>query len=218
VVTNLSLSNASYVGNIYTVASSLAAVPFGWLIQRTDRYKWTALYVGVPLTILGCGLMIHFRQPGVSVGLVVLAQIFIAIAGGANMLAERTAVMAVVSHRYVAAVLAFQGMMNSIGGGIGSTIAAAIWSATIPSKLRKYLPPEQARDDALISEIYGSLAVQTSYPRGSPVRTAIERAYGDAQKYMTAAATAILALSWLSVVLWRDLRLTSVGTAPRRVT
>ncbi|KAI5284420.1 hypothetical protein KEM54_001346 [Ascosphaera aggregata] len=217
VVTNLSLTKASYVGNIYTVTSSLTAIPIGWAIRRTDRYKWTSLYFGVPLTMLGCGLMIHYRQPNVNIGYIILCQLLIALAGGANMLAERVAVMAVVSHQYVAAVLAFQGMMNSIGDGIGSTIAAAIWTSTFPQKLKEYLPESERGDSALVKKIYGSLEMQTSYPKGSPERNAIDMAYGDAQKMMTIAATAILVLSWASVMLWKDVRLRNVTTVEGRV-
>lgn len=217
VVTNLSLTNASYVGNIYTVASSLFGIPIGWAIKKTGRFKWASLYFGVPVMILGCGLMIHFRQPGVNIGYIILCQLLIAFGGGTNMLTERVAVMAVVSHQYVAAVLAFQGMMNSIGDGIGSTIAAAIWSSTFPKKVREYLPPAERGDDAMIKKIYGSLEVQRSYKRGTPERRAIDLAYGDAQKMMTIAATAVLVLSWMTVVMWRDVRLREVRTVEGRV-
>ena len=83
----------------------------------------------MPLTILGVGLMIVFRQPGVNFGYIVMCQIFIALAGVALVTCEQMAAMAATSHQYVAVVLAVEGMFSSIGGAIESTVAAGICRA-----------------------------------------------------------------------------------------
>ncbi|KAI5309458.1 hypothetical protein KEM55_003187, partial [Ascosphaera atra] len=207
VVTNLSLTDASYVGNVYMVGMSIFDIPAGWAIRWTGRFKWVALYCGIPFEILGVGLMIYFRQPGVNIGYVVMCQIFIAFAAGVDMMAERVAVMAAVSHQYVAAGLAIQGMANNIGQSIGSTASAAIWSSVFPSKLAEYFPNAGQGE---LDKIYGSLDVQQRYRVGTPERLAIDRAYGDAQKYMAIAGTAVLAISVASIVMWRDIRIKDV--------
>ena len=61
VVSNLSFTEATYVSNIYSVGSCLWAFVAGLMIHRSGRFKCQALYFGVPVTILGAGLMIHFR-------------------------------------------------------------------------------------------------------------------------------------------------------------
>jgi hypothetical protein len=60
----------------------------------TGKFKWIALYFGVPFTMLGVGLMILFRQPNQHVGWVIMCQVFIAFAGGACVITEQVAAMA----------------------------------------------------------------------------------------------------------------------------
>lgn len=203
VVNGLSITEATYVSNIYTIGSCLFSLVVGVFIRWTGRFKALALYFGVPLTILGVGLMIAFRQPNVNIGYVVMCQIFIAFAGGTLVICEQMAVMAATSHQYVAVVLAVEGMFASVGGAIGSTVAGAIWTGVFPARLADLLPADALPDLTLI---YGSLEKQMSYPMGSPARDAIMQAYGDAQKSMIIAATAVLSIALVSVAVWRDIK------------
>merc|ERR1711939_1244087 len=77
-----SITQATYIGNIYTIGSCFWSLVLGVCIRFNGRIKWYALCFGVPLTILGVGLMIHFRQPGVHIGYIVMCQIFVAFGGG----------------------------------------------------------------------------------------------------------------------------------------
>ncbi|EEQ85362.1 MFS siderochrome iron transporter 1 [Blastomyces dermatitidis] len=203
VVNNLSITQASYIVNIYSIGSCFWSIVVGILVRWTGRFKWLALYFGVPLTILGVGLMIAFRQPDVNIGYIIMCQIFIAFAGGTLVITEQMAAMAATSHQYVAVVLAVEAMFASIGGAIGQTVAAAIWTGVFPQRLAEYLP-EEAKANATL--IYGDLRVQKSYPVGSLERIAINRAYGDGQKYMLIGGTAILAVSLGATMMWRDIK------------
>ncbi|KAH6901467.1 siderophore iron transporter mirB [Coprinopsis sp. MPI-PUGE-AT-0042] len=207
VVNGLTLTEASYIGNIYSIGSCLFALVVGILIRWTGRFKWLALYFGVPVTILGVGLMIHFRQPDVNIGYIIMCQIFIAFAGGTLVICEQMAAMAATSHQYVAVVIAIEGMFSSIGGAIGSAVAAAVWTGVFPVKLLELLP-EESKDQAAL--IYGDINVQMSFPFGTPERDAINAAYGYAQKCMCIAATAVLVLALGSVMVWRDIRVDRV--------
>lgn len=203
VVNNLNITQTSYVMNVYSIGSCFFSLIVGVLVRWTGRFKWLALYFGVPVTILGVGLMIHFRQPDVNIGYVVMCQIFIAFAGGTLVICEQMAAMAATTHQYIAVVLAVEGMFSSIGGAIGATVASAIWTGVFPKKLAEYLPAEELVNLPLI---YGDLTVQRSYPMGSPARDAINRAYGDAQKMMCIGATAVLAIAVVSTAVWRDIK------------
>ncbi|KAL3417702.1 siderophore iron transporter [Phlyctema vagabunda] len=202
-VNGLNITQTSYIVNIYSIGSCFWAVIVGTLIRWTGRYKNVALYFGLPLTMLGVGLMIAFRQPHVNIGYIIMCQIFIAFSGGTLVICEQVAAMAVTSHQYIAVVLAIEGMFSSVGGAIGSTVAAAIWTGIFPEALKRNLPAEAQGDFA---SIYGSLAVQISYPRGDPVREAIMDAYGEAQKWMIVSATAILILGIPCIVVWRNVQ------------
>jgi hypothetical protein len=200
---NLTVTQATYVTQIYSIGSCFWAILVGLLIRYTGRFKWLCLYFGVPVTILGVGLMIVFRQPGVNIGYIVMCQVFIAFAGGTIVICEQTAAMAAASHQHVAVVLAIEAMFSSVGGAIGLTVAAAIWQDVFPRKLAEYLPEEA---QANLTSIYAELPVQLSYPMGSPTRIAIQKAYGDAQKNMLIAATAVLAIALVATAMWRDIK------------
>lgn len=146
---------------------------------------------------------IHFTNLWLLIsGYIIMCQIFIAFAGGTIVICEQTAVMAATSHQYVAVVLAIEAMASSIGGAIGLTVSAAVWQAVFPKKLAAYLPESELGN---LTTIYGSLEAQLSYPMGSPARIAIQKAYGDSQKMMLIAATAVLSLAVVGVMMWRDI-------------
>ncbi|RDA94727.1 hypothetical protein CP533_6750 [Ophiocordyceps camponoti-saundersi (nom. inval.)] len=204
VVNGLNLTEATYVGKIFTIGSCFWGLVTGLLIRLTGRYKWLSLCFGVPVTMLGVGLMIHFRQPHTHIGWVVMCQILISLAGGTISICEQTAVMAVIAHQHVAVVLAVLSMASSIGGAIGSTVASALWTTIFPQRLAQYLPQEA---QANLTSIYQDINVQLSYPVGSPIREAISLAYGETQKLMLIAAVSVLVLSLAGVAAWRDVHL-----------
>ena len=204
VVYNLELTPTGYISNIYSIGSCFWSIVVGLVIRYTGRYKPVALYFGVPFTILGVALMIKFRQPDVNIGYIIMCQIFYAFAGGTLVITEQIAALAVTSHQYIAVVLAIEGMFSSVGGAIGGSIATAIWSGVMPGKLMAYLPEESK---ANLSAIFSKIDIQKSYAMGTPTRRAINQAYGDAQKMMLIASTAVLAIAVLAVMLWRDVNI-----------
>ncbi|RDL32936.1 Siderophore iron transporter mirB [Venustampulla echinocandica] len=214
VVQNLTITESSYIVNIYSIGSCFWALVTGVLIRWTGRFKWLALYFGIPLTILGVALMINFRQPDVNIGYIIMCQIFIALAGGTLVICDQMAAMAATTHQYIAVVLAVEGMFSNIGGAIGSTVAGAIWQGVFPERLMRYLPEE---DKADFANIYGQLPVQLSYPVGSATRHAINRAYGDAQRLMLIGGSTVLILALVSVIVWRDIRVKDFNQVKGRV-
>ncbi|KAI8340490.1 hypothetical protein BC941DRAFT_347502 [Chlamydoabsidia padenii] len=201
VVYNLSITQATYITNIYTIGATFWSIVMGVVIRYNGRLKWQALYFGVPITMLGVGLMIQFRQPDVNIGFIVMCQIFIAFGGGTLVICEQMTVMAVSSHQYIPAVLSMENMVISIGSAIGSTIAGAMWMGIFPDKLAQYLPASALGD---LTTIYGSIDVQSSYAVGTPERDAINRAYSDTQRYMLITATCIYSITLVSVMFWKD--------------
>ncbi|KAI1281522.1 major facilitator superfamily protein [Xylaria sp. FL0933] len=204
VVLRLQLWQTGYIGNIYSIGSCFFSIPVGLAIRHTGRFKWVALYFGVPATILAIGLLIQFRHEGTNIGWIIFVEILYAFAGGACVICEQVAVMAAAAHQEVAVVLAIEGLFSSVGGGIGGTVAGAIWTGVFPQKLLELLPPETKDQWATI---YGDLATQISYPVGSATHTAIVQAYDAALRNMFIAATTITVLGLVSVIAWRDIKL-----------
>ncbi|KAL8834800.1 MAG: hypothetical protein Q9170_003596 [Blastenia crenularia] len=207
VVNDLSVADASYVVQTYTVGTVICSLAVGALIHYTGRYKPVCLYFGIPMSIFGLGLMIKFRQPDGYVGYIVMCQIFISFAAGTIIICDEIAIMAAASHQHIAVVLAVLGLFANIGGAIGLTIAAAIWQDVFPKKLVEYLPPSELENLPLI---YADITTQLAYPVGSPARIAIQHSYGDAQKMMLIAGTAVWAAGLVAVLMWRDIRIIGI--------
>ena len=214
VVNNLSVSHASYVVQTYTVGTVICSLAVGLLIHYTGRYKPVCLFFGIPLSILGLGLMINFRQPDDYIGYIVMCQILISFAAGTIIICDEIAIMAAASHQHIAVVLAVLGVFSSFGGAVGLTVSAAIWQDVIPKKLAEYLPASELPN---LLTIYEDLTTQLSYAVGSPARIAIQQAYGDAQKMLLIAGTAIWAVGLGAVIMWRDIRIIGIKQTKGRV-
>lgn len=201
VVFNQPVIYAGYINNTYTMGSCTCSLIYGLALRYYGKLKIYSLVLGVPLTILGVGLMIHFRQPDVNIGYIVMCLIFVAFGGGILVISEQTTLMAVSKQQDYPALLATESMIISIGSAIGSTIAGAIWTGVFPARLMANLPADAMADFAAI---YGDLDKQSSYPMGSPTRDAINLSYGQAQRYMLISAVCLYFITWLSVALWQN--------------
>ncbi|KAL1870000.1 hypothetical protein VTK73DRAFT_2843 [Phialemonium thermophilum] len=201
VVNDLSVTKASYVVQIYSLGSSLSAIAAGVAIRYNGRFKNLTLYGALPVYTLFMGLMIYFRKPDMSIGYIIMCQLFISFAAGIIIITPQIAAMSAASHQHIAVVMAILSMFSSVGGAIGLTIAGSIWQAVFPDRLAKYLPAEE---QANLLSIYGGLEVQLSYPVGSPARSAIQHAYADAQSMMLVAGTAVWVLGFAAVAFWRN--------------
>ncbi|KAI4674819.1 uncharacterized protein J4E84_010425 [Alternaria hordeiaustralica] len=201
VVQGLSVEEASYVAQAYTVVSVLFAVLTGYIIHRTGRFKTVSLVIGIPLSMLGQGLMVLFLAPG-NTAYIIVCFLLISVSQGVLVVTDEMAILAAGSHEHVAAMLALVSIFGNIGGAIGLTIAASIWSDVLPSRLRQYLPTEELPD---LHKIFGDLAKQLSYPIGSPTHIAIQHAYEDAMSRLLLVSTGIWLLGAVGVLMWRNI-------------
>jgi len=212
VVYGLNITEASYVSNIYRVGSCFFALIVGVLIRWTGRFKWLAVYFAVPLMMLSTGLMIHFRQPGTKIGYIVMTQIFNSFAGGTIVICGELAMMAPSDHQHIAVIIAILNLFSSVGSACGSTVSAAIWTSRFSSALKQNLPP-----GANFERIYGSIISQMINRPGTPIREAINKSYGDAQRYMLITSTCLFVGALVSASLWRDIRIKSITQVRGRV-
>ena len=214
VVFNQTVTHATYIQNIYTVGSCFWAVVVGIVIRYNGRLKWHAVYFGAPLSLLGVGLMIKFREPDVNIGYIIMCQIFIAFGGGTLVICEQMTLMAVGSQADIPALIAMESMVVNIGNAIGSTIAAALWMDLFPAKLKKYLPVDAL---ANFASIYGDINVQASYPKGSAARTAIDRSYSEAQRIMLITSTCLHVTTIFTTLFWEDVNVKEIKQVKGRV-
>ncbi|EXJ95215.1 hypothetical protein A1O1_00335 [Capronia coronata CBS 617.96] len=215
VVNNLSVTNASYVMATYTVAGVFFAIVVGALISYTGRFKAVTLYFAIPLSILGTGLLIYFREPSGNIGYIVMSQIFIAFGSGAITLTDEIAILAAVKYQQEFAVaIALVSMCGSIGQAVGLTVSSAIWQDIFPKQLALYLPEDELPN---LTTIYTDIVTQLSYPIGSPTRLAIQRAYGDTQKYLFIAGTSVWVIGIVGTLMWRNINVIDIKQTKGRV-
>ncbi|KAL6248286.1 hypothetical protein RBB50_004541 [Rhinocladiella similis] len=215
VVNGLSVTNASYVVATYSVAGFFFAIIVGVVLSYTGRFKAVTLYFAIPLAILGTGLLIHFREPTGNVGYIVMCQIFIAFGGGAIMITDEIAILAAIKEQqYFAVAIALVSMCSNIGQAVGLTVSSAIWQDILPKKLELHLPEEELPNLAMI---YTSIVTQLSYPVGSPTRLAIQRAYGDTQKYLFIAGTSVWVIGLVGTLMWRNINIIGIKQTKGRV-
>ncbi|RDW93993.1 putative siderochrome-iron transporter [Aspergillus mulundensis] len=202
VVYNLSISNAGYMLQIYNVGSCFWGVIFGLYIRWTKHFKYACLFFGLPLLILGAGLMIHFRGEDQGIGYIVMCQIFIAFGGGTLVIGEDMAVMASADREGVPMMLSLLGLFSSLGGAIGQAVGAAIYNNSFVNALRSHLPDALKGMAKEISD--GGYLVQKDYPVGGDLRNAVNYAWGRSQMYGSIAATCLLVLGIPSIAVWRN--------------
>jgi hypothetical protein len=206
-VFDLSIARAGYIVNIYSLVSCAWAVAISITFKYTDTYRWAG-FVFIPIQILMAGLLIHFRQPGTHIALLVMVEVLNGMGGAVLFQIENAAVMASVPHEHIATGLALLSMLTSVGGAVGQSVSGAIWTNIVPKKLVEYLPDDKKR---LAPAIYADLGKQLSYPLGSPEREAMIRAASEAQMIMLIVGTCALVpcLAWMALL--KNLRLSEHG-------
>jgi len=207
VVNNQSVTTASYINNSYQVGITLFTLVAGGVINWSGHYKYVNLFLGLPLTLLALGLMYLFASPGWHYGYFILAQVLLSIGHAFIIICDEVAAMAAVSHQYIAVILAMEGLFSSIGGAIGSSMSAAIWTSAFPRALAKHLP---AKDLPNIQKIYSSLTAQLSFQIGSDTRIGIQQAYSDAQRTLLIPGLVVWIIGIVAVLAWRDVDLRKV--------
>lgn len=199
---NLNITLAGYMLQIYNVGSCFWSPIFGLFIWATSRFKYACLFFGVPLMLLGSGLMIYFRGEDHGIGYIVMCQIFIAFAGGTLVIGEDMAVMAGGGREGTPMMLALIGLFSSIGGAIGYAVSAAIYNNVFVDALASHLPVDLKGN---ATQIYSDgITTQNAYPVGSVLRDATVYAWGYAQRMNCIASTCILVLLIPAVAMWKN--------------
>ena len=155
--------------------------------------------MGCVIYISGLLMMTLYRKDGNSWVQVLGTQIVVGAGGGLLNVPVQLGVQASASHQEVAAATAMFLTSMEMGGAVGAAISGAVWTHSIPQKLRLYLPDETKGE---ASEIFGKLTKALSYPMGSPTRIAINLAYQETlNKLLRLALVVIIPLIPLSLLM-----------------
>lgn len=175
VVHGHSIKTAGHITQVFSFAATVTSIVVSFLIKFTARYKYF-VFAGSCVYVMALGLMIRYRSENSSIGQLVGTQLALGIGGGMLNVPAQLGVQASAHHQELAAATAMFLTVLSIGGAVGSAVSGAVWSDRIPSKLQSYLPAES---QGLAMSIYANLSMAQSFPRGSPERVAVNRAYQE---------------------------------------
>jgi hypothetical protein len=140
----LGAGEAAPVNDVKKVSVDIASILTGLMMKYTKRSKIFIL-TGVPLLILGHGLLVWFmNRDGVmeSSFLLTVLEVFTGVGRGMYSTALQVIVQAIAAVSSVAMSTAFFLTFNSVGTLIGTSIAGGIWSEIAINKLRENLPSE----------------------------------------------------------------------------
>lgn len=132
---------------------------------------------GIPIYVLGYGLMIAFRTSDSTIPQVVWAQILTGLGGGAINVPAQVGLQAVCKHQDVAIATAMFLTMANVGGAVGSAVTGAIWSNLLPGYLETNLRGTLAAGN--VTDIYSNYFNALTFEMGSPERNGIAKAYSD---------------------------------------
>ncbi|KAJ5600567.1 hypothetical protein N7450_001634 [Penicillium hetheringtonii] len=202
---------ATRIDNSLRVAFQVAGIFAAFFMKYTKRSQIWVL-VGVPLCVLGMGVLLHLvdmgnGQVGSEVAFIT-AKSLIGIGRGFYQTAAQVSVQAVASRQEVSVVTAVFFASMSVGGAVGTSVAGAIWRNTLPDKLRQYLPSE-LKDQA--NSIFGSIVVARKYVIGTDARNAIDRSYRESQRLLAIAALVSLSLMLIVMFFLKNIKLDENG-------
>ncbi|KAI5283459.1 hypothetical protein KEM55_001555, partial [Ascosphaera atra] len=187
VVQNLSVSAAGRITQTFAFISTIAALCVSVLIRHSKRYR-PFVTLGCLVYILGIFLMYLNHKAGSSILSIALIQVIVGVGGGMTTVPVQLGVQASASHADVAAATAMFLTCLEMGGAVGSAISGAIWTHQVPQKLEAYLPVSYRGE---VGAIFGDLNKALSFPVGSEVRVAVDRAYEETMGVLLLVALAV---------------------------
>ncbi|KAJ3846885.1 drug:h+ antiporter [Lentinula lateritia] len=180
-----SLLYASYFSQIQSMALTIFAILAGVIMKYTHHYK-APLVIGLCIRLVGVALMIRSRGANGSDAELVWTQILQGIGGGFAASCSQVGAQASVPHVDLAMTTAVILLVTEIGASIGGSVAGAIWTSKMPSKLAQYLPDLSEKERAAL---FSSITDVTKYERGTYVREGVILAYGDVMRDLLILAT-----------------------------
>lgn len=206
VVHRQDIDTAGYIVYTFTVTSTFFGPIIGFLISWTGDFKWTA-YTGIPIMLLGTALLIPFRSPDAPIGMLVFTQFLCGLGTQIFSSCSTIAIMAPVTHQYIAVVNALSSLFTGVGAGIGIAIAGATWNNMLPQQLAQRLPDELKSN---ATTIFGDMTIQMSFPDGTPARDAVVGAYAHVMRLMVITGACFMPLCIACVYFWKNINVRKI--------
>lgn len=202
-----SVGEASRIDNSKKACLQIFSIVGGLMMKYYKKTK-LMVYIGVPMYLLGHGLLVHFvyNNGGTSSKpLLYMAEVFIGAGRGIYQTSLQVSIQAIAGAHGIPMSTAFFLAFNSVGSLIGSCIAGGVWNTIVLRKLRKYLPEE---DVSKATKIYKSIKVALKYKKGTETRDAIARAYLETVQLIGWIGLGVIAPNLILMLFVRNVKLT----------
>lgn len=182
--------DATRIDSSLIVAYEISSVFIG-IFMRLFRRSKQCVFIGVPLVVLGQGLMVYFVNiPGERVASqahLTLAYVLFGIGRGLYQTSAQVVVQSIVSQDKMAIATAVFYSAKSLGAAIGVAIGGGYWNHYLPVNLHRYLP-DAAKSQA--QNIFHSITVARA-TKGA-VRAGVDKAYRETFQQMAIMSTCIV--------------------------
>ncbi|KAG5928852.1 hypothetical protein E4U42_007830 [Claviceps africana] len=205
---DFSIKAATRITSLYSFTSVVVGPFLGLLVYKVKRLR-VFVVAGTLLYTVAFGLLIHYRGATADISSVqagvIGAQVLLGIAGGLVPYTAQASLQVNLKHEHLAVLTGIFLATYNIGSALGNTISGAIWSQVLPSKLNELLNP---LNSTLGTTMYlNPLGTYTSYPLGTPERTAIVQSYQSVQKLLTITGICLCLPLIVFAILLRNPRL-----------
>ncbi|CAK9439715.1 uncharacterized protein LODBEIA_P38150 [Lodderomyces beijingensis] len=202
VAVNESMKSATRISSISSFASVVCGFLFGLFVAYFRHLK-PFIILGCSLWMVAFGLMYHYRSTLSAHSGIIGAMVVMGIGTGFFTYPITVSAQSCVSHEHMAVVTSALYTLYRVGYAVGSSVAGAIWSQTLYTKLAEHLSPE------LASSVYKSpYTFAAQYAWGTPEREGAVHAYGEVQRILMIVCICFVAPMILCGFFLRDHELT----------
>lgn len=201
------VGEASRIDNSKKACLQIFSVVGGIMLRFYKKTK-LMLYIGVPLSVLGHGLLVYFtyNNGGISAKpLLYMAEVFIGAGRGIYQCSLQVTMQGIAGAEGIPMSTAFFMAFTSVGSLIGTCIAGGVWNTVVLDKLNEYLPASEKKN---AKKIYKSIKVALAYKKGTENRDAVARAYLETEQLIGWIGLGIMSANLILMLIVRNIRLT----------
>ncbi|KAB5583064.1 siderochrome-iron transporter [Coniochaeta sp. 2T2.1] len=180
---DFSITAATRVSSLYSFVSVITGFLLGLVVFRVRRLKMFII-AGTILFMVAFGLLIRFRGSPSSAGRsgIIGAEVLLGIAGGMFPYPAQASLQVGLKHEHLAVMTGVYLATYNIGSALGNAVSGAIWTQVLPFALEDRLA---SINSTLAVSAYGDpFTAASTYPVGTPERTAIIDAYQHTQRLL----------------------------------
>ncbi|OIW32819.1 MFS transporter [Coniochaeta ligniaria NRRL 30616] len=180
---DFSITAATRVSSLYSFVSVITGFLLGLVVFKVRRLKMFII-AGTILFLVAFGLLIRYRGSPSSSGRsgVIGAEVLLGIAGGMFPYPAQASLQVGLKHEHLAVMTGIYLATYNIGSAFGNAVSGAIWTQVLPYALEDRLA---SINSTLAVSAYGDpFTAASTYPVGTPERTAIIDAYQHTQRLL----------------------------------